>query len=140
MGLGIQSDTGSAESAIGLSGLNVGLGGWATDKLAIVARIVGTNVPYDVGVLGEVRQVSGVAAPAIQFWPGGRGYLEAGVGLGFWDADGFASDSGVGLVLGAGFSILNRGKHNLVVGVAYVPVFTDTAVHNFGINFGYQLW
>ena len=38
MGLGIQSDTALEESAVGLAGLNLGLGGWVTDKVAILGR------------------------------------------------------------------------------------------------------
>ena len=41
--------------------------------------------------------------------------------------------------LGAGYSIFNRGKHNVQLGVHYTPAFTDPGtVHNFGFTFGYQ--
>ena len=138
-GVGFQSDTALEESAVGLAGLNVGLGGWVTDNIALLGRISGTNVSYDFGAFGDVGQLSGVVAPTVQIWPSARGYLEAGVGLGFWNAEG-ETDQGLGLILGAGFSVFNRGKHNLIVGVEYAPAFTDSAVHNFGITFGYQLW
>ena len=85
MGLGIQSDTGIEESAVGLAGLNLGLGGWVTDKVAILGRFTGTTAVYSVGRFGEAWQVSGVVAPTLQVWPSARGYLEAGVGLGFWN-------------------------------------------------------
>jgi hypothetical protein len=41
--------------------------------------------------------------------------------------------------LGAGFSVFNRGKHNLQVGFQYAPAFTDPGtVHSIGFTFGYQ--
>jgi hypothetical protein len=43
------------------------------------------------------------------------------------------------LILGAGVTIFNRGKHNLQLGVQYSPAFTDPGtVHNMGFTFGYQ--
>lgn len=139
LGLGIQKDTAIGESAIGLSGLNLGLGGWANDSLAIIARVAGTNASYDFGGFGDIRQVSGFIGPAVQIWPSARGYLEGGIGVGYWNAEG-DSEQGLGLLLGAGVSILNKGKHNLILGVIFAPAFTDNAVYNFGINLGYQLW
>jgi hypothetical protein len=51
------------------------------------------------------------------------------------------ADRGLGLILAAAFTVFNRGKHNLQVGVEYAPAFTEPgAVHNFGITFGYQLF
>ena len=138
LGVGIQQDTAIEETAVGTAGLNLGVGGFIKPNLAILGRFSGTNAKYDTA-FGEFRQVSGVVGPTLQYWASDKVYLEGGAGLGVWSAED-ESDSGFGLILGAGFTVWNRGKHNLQVGVEYAPAFTDNAVHNFGITFGYQLF
>lgn len=139
LGAGIQNDTGIEETAVGLAGANLGLGGFVTPNLAIMARVSGTNVSYDT-IFGDIAQVSGVLAPTLQYWANDRVSLEGGVGMGFWNAEG-ESSTGVGLILGVGFTLFNRGKHNLQLGLEYAPAFTEPgSVHNFGITFGYQLF
>ena len=138
LGLGFQKDDDLDESTIGLAGANFGIGGFLSEKLALMFRISGTNVRYDVGAFGELDQVSGVAAPTVQYWASDRVMLEGGAGLGFWRTD-IDYDRGLGLVLGIGAVVFRNGGHNLVVGAEYAPAFTDSAtVHNFGITFGYQ--
>lgn len=81
----------------------------------------------------EYGQTSGFAGPALQFWLSDRLNVEAGAGVGFWRGDGDEDNQGFGLQLGAGYSIYNRGKHNLQLGVHYSPAFTEPGtVHNFG--------
>jgi hypothetical protein len=49
------------------------------------------------------------------------------------------NDNGFGLLLGVGYSVFNRGKHNLQVGLQDAPAFTEPGtVHSFGFTFGYQ--
>jgi hypothetical protein len=135
LGLGIQHDTYFAETAVGLGGLNLGLGGFFNEHVALMGRFSGTNVSY---TDAYADQVSGVLGPAIQYWVSDLFHIEGGVGMGYWD-DGFDSETGLGLILGAGVTVFHRGKHYLVVGAEYAPVFTDAAtVHNFGFTFGYQ--
>ena len=138
LGAGIQSDSALEETKTGLAGLNVGVGGFFTPNLAIMGRFSGTSATYDT-VSGEFSQRSGVVGPSLQYWANDKLYVEGGVGLGWWSVED-DSDRGLGLILGAGYTVWNRGKHNLQVGVEYAPAFTDTAVHNFGITFGYQLF
>jgi hypothetical protein len=139
LGVGIQNDTALEESAVGLAGANLGIGGFVTPNLAILGRFSSTNVTYDT-VLGDYAQVSGVVAPTVQYWLNDKVNLESGVGIGLWSAED-ESDQGVGLILGAGFTVFNRGKHNLQVGFEYAPAFPDSGtVHNVGITFGYQLF
>ena len=138
VGVGIQSDSSIEETAVGLSGLNFGIGGFLTQDLALIFRLSGTSVDYDLGEL-EYGQTSGFAGPALQFWLSDRLNVEAGAGVGFWRGDGDEDNQGFGLQLGAGYSIYNRGKHNLQLGVHYSPAFTEPGtVHNFGFTFGYQ--
>lgn len=134
LGSGFQRDTGIDESAVGLAGANLGLGGFLTPKLALMGRFSGTNVSYDF-----FNQVSGTVNASIQYWVSDYVAVEAGGGLGFWRSD-FEEDTGPGLILGIDFTVFNRGKHNLQVGVEYAPAFTNDPVHNIGITFGYQLF
>lgn len=143
LGTGIQNDAGLEKTSVGLGGANLGIGGFVTPDLAISARFSGTNVEHETP-LGYVNQVSGVLAPTVQYWLNDKVNVEAGVGLGIWSVDedeDEASDRGLGLILGVGFTVFNRGKHNLQVGFEYAPAFTQPgAVHNLGITFGYQLF
>lgn len=138
LGLGFQTDEGYEESAIGLAGANVGVGGFLKENLALLFRISGTKVRYDFGAFGEVDQLSGVVGTTVQYWASDGLTLEGGLGLGYWrTADEF--DRGLGLILGIGAVVFKKGTHNLVVGAEYAPAFTESAtVHNFGITFGYQ--
>jgi hypothetical protein len=137
-GLGVQNDGSIEETAVGLTGVNFGIGGFLTRDVALMFRLSGTNVTYDLAG-GDYGQTSGVAGPALQFWLSDKFNVEAGAGVGFWRSDTDEDNQGFGLIVGAGVSIFNRGKHNVQVGLQYSPAFTEPgAVHNFGFTFGYQ--
>jgi hypothetical protein len=138
MGVGIQNDSAIEDTAVGLAGLGFGVGGFVNPNLAVMFRLTGTNVSYDLAGL-DYDQSSGVAGPVVQFWLSDRVNLEGGAGYGYWRGDNDDDSRGLGLILGAGVSILNRGKHNLQVGAHYLPAFTDPGtVHNFLFTLGYQ--
>ena len=137
LGFGVQHDAAIEETGVGVAGVNVGVGGFLTDNLAVMFRLSGTSVVYDLGA--DYGQMSGVMGPALQFWLSDRFNVEAGGGIGYWRGDTDEDNQGLGLIFGAGVSIFNRGKHNLQVGVQYAPAFTDPgAVHNIGFTIGYQ--
>lgn len=137
IGAGVQNDTAIDESAAGLAGLNFGIGGFLNQNLALLFRIAGTNVSYELSG-GDYGQTSGVIGTSLQYWLTDRFNVEAGAGVGFWNGHS-EGDEGLGLLLGAAFSVFNRGKHNVQVGAQYVPAFTSPgAVHNFGFTVGYQ--
>ncbi len=138
LGVGIQNDTSLAENGVGLAGVNVGVGGFIKPNLAILGRFSGTSASYETP-FGDVRQVSGVIGSTLQYWATDKVSLEGGAGLGLWSVED-ESDRGFGLILGVGYTVWNRGKHNLQVGLEYAPVFTDGTVHNFGFTIGYQLF
>ena len=138
LGAGIQKDTALDETGKGLSGLNAGVGGFLKPNLAVLGRFTGTNASYDTPV-GDVSQVSGVFGGSLQYWTSDKMYVEGGVGVGFWSVE-EESEKGLGLILGAGYTVWNRGKHNVQVGVEYAPVFTDSKIHNFGFTIGYQMF
>ena len=138
LGLGFQTDDDLEESAIGLAGANVGVGGFLTEHLALLFRISGTKVRYDFGGFGELDQLSGVVGTTVQYWATDRLTIEGGAGVGFWRTED-ENERGFGLILGVGAVVFKKGTHNLVVGAEYAPGFMDSGtVHNFGITFGYQ--
>jgi hypothetical protein len=138
IGAGFQRDEGLEESAAGLAGLNLGIGGFLDDRAAVMFRISGTNAKYDFDEFGEVRQVSGVAGGSLQYWLNERFAVEGGAGVGFWRAA-EEDEQGFGLILGASGVIFMHGKHNITAGIEYAPAFTDSGtVHNFGFVVGYQ--
>ena len=136
LGAGVQNDSSLQETAVGLGGANIGIGAFVTNKVAILGRFSGTNVTYEL----NGKQVSGVLGGTVQYWLSDVFHVEAGGGIGYWNWDLFSeSETGAGLILGAGVTVFDRGHHNLQVGAEYAPVFTDlTTVHNFCVTFGYQ--
>ena len=138
LGAGIQSDAALEETKAGIAGINFGVGGFIKPNMAILGRLSGTSASYDTD-FGEISQTSGVFGPSLQYWMNDKVYVEGGVGVGFWNIED-GNDQGLGVLLGAGYTVWNRGKHNLQVAVEYAPVLTDTKVHNFGFTFGYQLF
>jgi len=138
LGVGIQKDQAFDKSETGLAGLNLGIGGFLNEDLALMFRVSGTSADY-ASSSASLSQISGVGGAAVQYWLNDRFNLEGGAGVGFWDIEG-TQDSSFGLILGTGFVFFNRGKHNLQLGVEYAPAFTDPeTVHNVGVVLGYQL-
>ena len=121
--------------AAGLAGLNFGIGGFITPKIALLFRWSRTVVQFsDPGI----SQGSAVVGATLQYWLNSRLAVEAGGGLGSWYDETGASDASGGLILGVSYIVWEHGAHHLVAGAEYAPVFTDGKVHNVGITFGYQ--
>ena len=134
IGVGFQRDEFFGTTETGVEGINLGLGGFLNEDLALMFRTSGTSVTYDAGT-----QVSGTVGPTLQYWASDKLMLEGGAGLGLWDFEG-SNDAGFGMILGIGYSVWNNEGHSLYLGAEYAPAFTDPAtVHNFGIVFGWQL-
>ncbi len=148
LGYGLQSDDVFKDQNDwqgGLSGLSLGIGGFATPDLALMARFAGTNVTYDYTYPGASTSIdrdaiAGVLAFDGQYWVNDRFNVEAGAGFGFADTEGRDSERGLGLFLGAGYAFLVRTKHSLQVGVEYTPVFLDSdrTIQSIGFNLGFQ--
>ncbi|MDX1494110.1 MAG: hypothetical protein R3253_08635 [Longimicrobiales bacterium] len=138
LGVGLQDDGALPESEVGLAGLNLGIGGFLNERMALWLRASGTNVSYDTP-FGDVTQTSGFVGPALQYWTSDRFAVEGGVGVGFWDIEG-ENEGGLGLLLGLTYVFWTNGGHNLSLGAEYAPAFTDPeTVHNYGLVFGWQL-
>jgi len=152
LGVGLQSDRFLNDTTVGFAPGNFGIGGFVAPNLAVLFRFSGTLAGFDVD---HFDHVSGVAAGAIQYWLANRVIIEGGVGTGFWSStEWFTSHSftshrsnshfqeperGLGVIVGASAVLFNWGKHNLLAGVEYAPVFIDPqVVHNVGFTVGYQ--
>ena len=141
LGVGFQHDSYFEQTETGLAGLNLGIGGFLTDDVALMFRWSGTT-----GVSFEhYSQTSAVYGPAVQYWIDDRLAVEAGAGVGMWRAynaivDEDVIESSLGMILGVGYTLFGAGKHGFRVGLEYAPAFTEPAwVHNFGIVLGWQL-
>ena len=149
LGVGFQSLESDLtdESATGLGGLNIGLGGFIGKRTAIMARISGTNATYEVDGGGEFSVLSGTGALTIQYWVSDNFFIEGGPGLGFGEisadtALGSVSENetGFGIHVGGGFVVFNKGRNNIHIGVEYAPAFLDGIdINNIGVTVGYQL-
>ena len=82
LGVGLQSDATLGQTQVGLSGLNVGVGGFLGRDLALMFRVAGTSVAYDIAGFGDYTQISGFAGPTLQWWLSDRFNVEAGAGAG----------------------------------------------------------
>lgn len=137
LGAGLQDDGALPESGTGFGGLNLGIGGFLNERVALWFRVSGTTVTYDTP-FGDLTQTSGFGGPALQYWVSERFAVEGGLGFGFWSAED-ADDTGMGLMLGGDFVVWTNGPHSLHLGVEYAPAFTDPdTVHNYGLVFGWQ--
>jgi len=141
LGVGFQRDSYVDQTETGLAGLNLGIGGFLTEDVALMFRWSGTTgVNYT-----AYSQTSAVYGPAVQYWIDDRLALEAGAGVGMWRAFDAVTDedvieSGLGMILGVGYTLFGSGKHAFRLGIEYAPAFTEPAwVHNFGIVLGWQL-
>jgi len=141
LGVGNQINEPMDETAVGLGGLNLGIGGFLNPDLALWFRISGTNVSFSPeGASEDTRVVSAGGLLGVQYWANDSFNLEAGAGVGFANADPGDREQGFSMMLGAAWSFYHKGVTSFQVGVEYAPVFLDAGnIHNIGIVFGWQL-
>jgi hypothetical protein len=139
LGLGYMSvapDGYDSVTKSGLSGLNVGLGGWISPKTAVTVRIAGTSftendVQYIAGLLGITAQQM-VTENA---WVGGG----LGIGVLTTDQDNSEGERGLGLDLRAGYNFYQSRKNAFNVQVEVTPgFFDDGRVTGLGLQVGWQ--
>ena len=138
---------------LGLGAYSIGIGDFLKEDLAVMVRIAATNIKHGefrrAGANNTIsedvfddRRTAGVVATTLQYWPYNRVYVEAGPGVGFLK-DEFTRNTtvGLGFIVGAGFSLIQRQQNNLLIGVEYAPALKQGhTVHSFGLTVGYQLF
>jgi hypothetical protein len=145
LGYGWQADSSLDETAAGLAGLNLGVGGFVTDDLALMFRISGTNVTYEftgstASADSTIDSVSGTGTLSAQYWLTDRFNIEGGLGYGAVDND-VREETGFGLLVAAGYAVIIQRRLGLQAGIEYAPVFIHSEpVHNIGFNVGFQLF
>jgi hypothetical protein len=149
LGVGYQiysPDKGDSRKKVGLSGLNLGIGGFLNKDMAVLFRISGTNVTHDVSGL-DMTTISAVGGPAVQYWFSNNVKVEAGAGFAVVRAEASAGgvtisgdDEGWGGILALGYDLWHNDNHSLQVGLEYAPAWYDELlIHNVGLTFGWQL-
>jgi hypothetical protein len=146
LGLGwirVSADGDSATSDLGLGGLNLGLGGWVSPKMAITARIAGVTLSENGNSL-----TNGVLVGSLQYWVDDHFWFGGGAGLGVLalqegnDDDG-ESVGGLGLDLRVGYTFSTGTENTWNASFELTPTFLeengDSATFTgIGILLGYQ--
>jgi hypothetical protein len=136
----VSLEGGPSESFGGLSGLNLGLGGWVSPRTALTVRIAGTSFFEQVGAT-EVQFIAGMLGLSMQrmvsneFWIGGG----AGLGILTTDQDNVEPETGLSLDLRAGINVYQSRQHAIHLAVEVTPGFYDGAnVTGIGLQLGWQ--
>jgi hypothetical protein len=143
LGLGITSvtpDEGSGDSYNGISGLNIGVGGWISPKTALTVRVAGTSFREDFGDL-DVQFIAGLLGVSAQQMVTEQLWVGGGIGIGILtdDQDGTDSESGLGLDLRAGYNFYQSRKNAFNASIEVTPGFFDGGrVTGIGLQLGWQ--
>jgi hypothetical protein len=122
LGLGwirVSENDKSDTSDLGVGGLNLGVGGWVSPKLAITARLAGATLSDN-----GLRLTQLFLGPSAQFWIDDHFWLGGGVGLGAAvlsndnDSEGV---KGVGLDLRIGYSFVTTSENTFNASVELTP-------------------
>lgn len=143
VGLGVFSIAGISQTRFG--GLDLGVGGFVSPRLALTARLAGGTI-----IESDVVAYVGVLGPNAQYWLDDHIWLGGGLGLGFMLASAGGDDSaavaGSGVDLRAGYSFGQRGNSwNVSVeatsfseGMSFAMPFDDRALTVLSFLVGYQ--
>jgi hypothetical protein len=144
IGFGITSvtpDEGSGDSFNGLSGLNLGIGGWISPKTALTVRIAGTSFHQDVGTGTDVQFIAGLLGLSAQQMVTEQAWVGGGLGIGILtdDLDNTDPESGLGLDLRAGYNFYQSRKNAFNAQIEVTPGFFDGGrVTGIGLQLGWQ--
>ncbi len=140
-----RSEGQDSETETALAGLNLGIGGWLNERMALTGRVSGTTFSPQDGV----RFTTGVIGPSLQYWTDDHIWVGGGVGLAFAaiSVDGANEqpdpETGFGLDLRAGYTFSTGTVNTFNVSVEYNPGFFSfdggsVQLNSFGLLFGYQ--
>ncbi|CAN5838049.1 hypothetical protein BH11MYX3_BH11MYX3_47300 [soil metagenome] len=148
LGLGwihVAADGISETGDLGLSGPNLGIGGWVSGKLAITGRIAGVSHSHR-----GIRVTNTVIGAAAQYWIDDRYWLGGGLGLGLLVLTGSSFDSsqdnvtaGFGFDLRAGFAFSQTREHVFNLSLEVTPTLLSNGGERarytgIALQFGYQ--
>lgn len=136
----VSLDSGPSELFGGLSGLNLGLGGWISPRTALTLRIAGTSFSEDVGGT-SVRFIAGLFGLSVQHMATDVLWLGLGGGLGVLSTDqgNVKPETGFGLDLRAGVNFHQTSKSAFHLAVEITPGFYDGVnVTGIGVQLGWQ--
>lgn len=143
IGFGVTSvtpDEGEGDSFNGLSGLNLGVGGWVTPRTALTVRVAGTSFTQDfVGT--DVQFIAGLLGISAQQMVNEQLWVGGGLGIGILtdDQDNTDAQSGLGLDLRAGYNFYQSTKNAFNVQLEITPGFFDGGrVTGVGLQVGWQ--
>lgn len=143
LGLGfthVALDGGPSETFGGLSGLNLGLGGWISPRSALTLRIAGTSFFEDIQGT-EVQFIAGLIGLSLQHMVSNQAWIGVGLGIGVLttDQDNIEPETGLGLDLRAGINLYQSAENAIHLAVEVTPGFFDGVdVTGIGIQLGWQ--
>ncbi|HEU0037206.1 MAG TPA: hypothetical protein VFQ53_41635 [Kofleriaceae bacterium] len=130
--------TDETDTGLAFAGIDLGIGGWLTEHLALTAR--GTLVTY--APAKDVRLTGGFLGPSLQYWTSKRLWFGAGVGLGFAAPTGMGESdtkTGFGLDGRAGYTFSQGRTNTFNISIEVTPGFYDGfGVHGAALLVGYQ--
>jgi hypothetical protein len=133
-------DGGPSKSFGGLSGLNVGLGGWVSPRTALTLRVTGTSFVEPIqGV--DVRFIAGLVGLSLQYMATNEVWVGAGIGIGVLttDQDDIEPETGLGLDLRVGINLYQSAQSAVHLAVEITPGFFDGLdVTGIGFQLGWQ--
>jgi len=107
-----------SDKKVALGGIDVGLGGWINERMAITARIAGVTYTESEGDI-DLRWTTGFAGPSLQYWLDDHVWLGGGAGFGVValsidgpGGDDSDSEVGFGLDLRAGYTFSSMATQN----------------------------
>jgi hypothetical protein len=141
---------GSSKTETALAGLDLGLGGWLSNDLALSVRIAGATFSRG----PDTRFTSGFLGLSLQRWVGDHAWIGGGAGLAVFAAEVDsaavqpAPNTGFGLDLRAGYTFNPGSDHTFNLSIELNPGFfsvatgngssVDVNINSFGLLLGYQ--
>jgi len=128
---GVVSTISSIDTGLGLSGLNLGIGGFLNPQLAITGRLVGVLT----GGSNNVSQL--FFGGAVQYWINDKLWAGAGAGLAYLYAN--TNTNGFGFEVRGGYTVKQIRAHAFHVSLEVTPsLFDGHLMTAFAVLGGYQ--
>jgi len=140
----VSPDNGTSQTKVGLAPLSLGLGGFLTPDIALLARAAGTSY-FEKGANGDTSQfVSAFYGAHLQYWFTDRFMMSAGPGFMLFGENAFLTPAekpvtGYGASVRAGYAVLAIKHHVLRFSLELFPAkFKDASVLGSALNFEWQ--